>query len=320
MQVYTHKTGFPENMRGGVVAIGNFDGVHKGHQVLINSAIQKAKALGKPCGILSFSPHPRRFFNPDSAPFRLTSIKQKARVLKSLGVDFVAIEAFDRELSSLSPLEFVTKILVEKYGFSFVVAGFNFYFGAKRAGNADDLMRMAKENGIDVMIQDEVKSGDRNYSSSSIRDYIREGEFAPANEMLGWRWEIEGEVLHGDKRGRELGYPTANQSLKDYLRPPYGVYAVRASLKQDHLKPGKWYHGVANLGIRPMFEVDEPLLETCIFDFNDDIYGQNLRVQPVMRLRGEQYFPNVEDLMEQMKRDELAARRILENYNEQISV
>lgn len=311
MRIYNQNTDSSEIVRGGVAAIGNFDGVHLGHRHLIQNAIDYAAKNGAAAGIMTFDPHPRRFFNPDEPPFRLSSKGQTVRILKSLGADFLAFEPFNAGLASLSPEEFVSDILVQKYGFSCVIVGFNFRFGHKRAGDAEMLRDIGRKYGVDVVIIPPVKGEQTLYASSHIRDHIRQGDLDRAQQMLGWRWEIDGPVLHGDKRGRELGYPTANQSLQDYLRPPFGVYAVRATLQQDDLNPTQWMHGVANLGVRPMFKLDEPLLETYIFDFNNDIYDQNLRVELIYRLRGERAFANVEELVEQMHRDETAARKIL---------
>lgn len=311
MQVFENIQNIPQEFNGAVICVGNFDGVHAGHRSLIQKARDMAAVDNAPVGIISFSPHPRRFFKSDLPPFRLTSPAQKQRLLDKEGVDFLAVETFDTALSQMAPEEFVRDILIQKYGISGVLVGSNFRFGHKQKGDSNHLVKLAQQYGVRVEIADIQQLGDQKYSSSQAREYIREGQFDAAGDILGWPWEIDGPVLHGDKRGRTLGYPTANQSLGDYVRPPFGIYAVRATLYQDQLNPPRWYHGVANLGIRPMFKTDEPLLETYIFDFNDDIYGQDLRVQLIQKLRGEQVFASIDELVEQMKRDEKAARQIL---------
>lgn len=313
MQVFENSDVLPPSVQDAVIVIGNFDGVHKGHQTLIKAAREQADALGLPLGILSFDPHPRRFFAPDAAPFQLSSLEQRRRLFEHYGVDFLVIEQFDTAYSRMSAADFVTDILLVKCRTRHCFVGYNFHFGQDRSGTPDDLVDFGAQYGFGVTILDKVGSdtAGATYSSSAIRDLLRAGDFDNAAQMLGWQWEIDGPVIEGDKRGRSLGYPTANQAMGDYLRPPYGVYAVRATLDTQNLFPDHWLLGVANLGIRPMFKVKAPLLESFLFDFDQDIYGRNLRVQPIARLRGEMKFNDLDGLIRQMDMDRMEAQEIL---------
>lgn len=303
---------FPEEACGSVLAIGNFDGVHKGHRALIARARSIADAAGLPLAVLTFEPHPRQVFRPQEEPFRLTPAAVKERLLHEIGVDYVLTLNFMPVLFSKSPEDFIQDVLVEGIGAAHIVVGSDFCFGRERRGTVDDLKAAETEGYFELDVFEPVKTDDQRkiYSSSLARQAIREGDIEAANAVLGWRWEIEGEVVHGDKRGRELGYPTANVELGDYLRPAFGIYAVRITINDGNFNPS-WRTGVANIGIRPMFEADTPLLEAYIFDFDQDIYGADLRVQLAQLIRPEVKFNTVEDLKKQMARDCEVARKIL---------
>ena len=295
----------PASARAGVVAIGNFDGVHKGQQKLIATARALADAQARPLVVLTFDPHPRRYFQPDAPPFLLTMPAVKEALLKKCGVDHVVHVPFDAALAGLSAEAFIADVLTGFLDARHVVVGHDFAFGKRRGGSVDTL-RQAKAFGVDV--QEAVCGKDDSvYASSRIRAHIAAGAFDAAERLLGWPWCMVGPVLHGDKRGRETGFPTANQDMGLYVRPPFGIYAVRVQVAGETI----WRHGAASLGLRPMFAVDSPILETHIFDFDRDIYGKKLRVQPVKFLRPEAVFDGLDALTAQIRQDCLNARAVL---------
>jgi riboflavin kinase/FMN adenylyltransferase len=297
MELHNHQDALPQGARGAVVAIGNFDGVHLGHRALVEKAREIAARESAPAGVLTFEPHPREFFQPEGEPFRLTLAPMKQRLLAGLGVEHLFSLAFDEKLSSLSADEFIQKILAEALGVKHVVTGRDFAFGKGRAGNVESLR---KSGLFGVTTLDDAACGDgQPYSSTRIRALLKEAEFGEASRLLGWDWQIEMPVVHGDKRGRELGFPTANQQPGRHLQPPYGIYAVQALIEGE----SAWRGGVANFGIRPMFRVRQPIFETYIFDFSGDIYGKIMRVRPLRLLREEQSFEGLEALKAQMKQD-----------------
>ena len=335
MQLYRHHSGVPAEGRGAVVAIGNFDGVHRGHQALLEIARTKARELDAPLGVVTFEPHPRLFFQPDQAPFRLTAFRTKARLLQTLGVERLYCLPFTRKLASLEATDFVTEVLARGLGLRHVVVGDNFRFGRKRGGDTALLTHAGELAGFGTTVVERVGGSiSEAYSSTQVRSYLTDGNPTRAALMLGRYWEIEGRVRHGAKRGRALGFPTANIALRSNLiRPAYGVYAVRATLEDDAVteddtdakhvsKTGDkqrddddgarvWLPGVANLGIAPMYGYDEPLLETYLFDYSGNLYGRHLRIALVDYLRPEQRFENVEALMAQMSTDCEKARQTL---------
>lgn len=305
--VYSDISSLPDAAKGCVVAIGNFDGVHLGHRALIAEAAAVASRLGVPLGVVTFEPHPRQFFQPAGAPFRLTLQPMKCRLMRELGVDHLFAIPFDQALSSLTAQRFIDEILVGALRAAHVVIGPCFAFGHKRAGTAQTLQGSGAF-GVSVVKQLANGAGEI-YSSTAARAQLQAGRFDAAAAILGWRWEMEAPIVHGNKLGRTLGMPTANQNVPDYLRIPYGVYAVRALLEGET----RWRAGAANFGIRPMFEIKEPLLETFIFDFQDEIYGKTLRVQPVQHLRAEMSFNGLDALVAQMKEDCLKAAAVLKS-------
>lgn len=293
-----------ESAQGAVIAIGNFDGVHRGHQALL----QKAKdiAAGKGClfGVLTFEPHPRRLFRPDDPPVRLTPKDIKAWRLKEFGVDALFSIPFDWDFASQSAEGFIKNVLVDGLKVSHVVVGYDFRFGQLRKGEAGDI----EKAGIGVTVVDQV--GDERgevFSSSGIRQALRHGKIEEANKILGWDWEIWGEVIRGDQRGREIGYPTANFDLGETIHPGYGVYAAQVNVKGED----EWHAAAINIGIRPMFEIPQAQVESYIFDFDREIYGEVLRVRPVRRLRGEAKFESIEALVRQIDLDCAQVREIL---------
>jgi riboflavin kinase/FMN adenylyltransferase len=294
-----------EALRGATVAIGNFDGVHRGHKAVIATALGRARALGKPAAALTFEPHPRAFFNPDEPLFRLTPEAAKLRLLAATGLDGAIVLTFNAELAKLSAEDFVQRVLVERFAISGAAIGFNFHFGANRAGSPDFLQAQGKQHGFIVDIVPPLLDGDRPVSSGPIRAALAAGRLDDAAEFLGYPWFVSGTVIHGDKRGRELGFPTANLRLDPACALRHGIYAVRAAVA------GQRYDGVASFGRRPMFDTGAVLLEIFLFDFSGALYGANIDVAFIAWLRDEAMFASANDLMRQMKEDSRLAREAL---------
>jgi len=295
----------PTAWKGGVVALGNFDGVHRGHQALIANAGREAKALGAPVVALTFEPHPRGFFVPDTGPFRLTLPPAKLRLLAQYGVQAVLAQRFDASFAALSADAFIDDVLLNGLGAHHVVCGYDFTFGARRGGNVEFLRQAGALRGIGVTVLEPVMREGEIYSSTRIREALRAGWITEAAELLGHAWEIEGTVELGDQRGRTIGFPTANVALGEHIRPRFGVYAVRA------LVDGKWRGAVANLGRRPTFGKLQENFEVHLFDFSGDLYGQTLRVALVDFIRPEMKFAGLDQLKAQIAADGQAARTIL---------
>ncbi len=319
MRILRHFQSIPEAYRGSVVAIGNFDGIHRGHQAVIAKARRLAEEFAAPLSLMTFEPHPRRFFKPDLPPFRLTPFRVKTRLIEALGVDCLFVIPFTRDFSSLSAEEFIAEVLGSDgksgLGVRHVVVGDNFRFGNKAMGDVALLERLGHANGFGVTAVTAVTGPQEEvYSSTLVRDYLKAGNPTRAALLLGRYWEIEGRVAHGHKRGRKLGYPTANIDLKEILEPAFGVYAVRVAFDREsgrHESRTEWYPGVANIGVSPMFENPVPKLETYIFDFDRDIYGEHMRVALVDYLRPERRFEDLEALKAQMTEDCERARATL---------
>lgn len=297
----------PDDLSDAVVAIGNFDGVHRGHQYLLAQGKAEAKKRSKPLLVLSFEPHPKQFFDPDCAPFRVAPLGLKSRHLVSEGADAVIILSFNEKLCSMSAEDFVTRILSKSLRAGIVVVGEGFRFGHKRAGDTD----LIRSKGIDVLEVPPFEDADGVVSSTRVRELLRAGDLLGAQDLLGWQWEIEGEVIKGDQRGREMGFPTANIAFGETLCPSYGVYAVEVLIEGGAPFTGQWIHGAANIGVRPMFEIEKPLLEVHIFDFSHDIYGRTLRVRPVAKIRDEAKYDSLDALIEQIGKDCAVAKDIL---------
>lgn len=306
MQIFRHFEHLPASGRGASIAIGNFDGVHRGHQALLAKAKEEGKKIGAPLGALIFEPHPQEFFKPDGPRFRLTPFRAKARLLEHYGTDILYALHFDKALASLTAEEFVEKVLIEGLRVRHIVVGEDFQFGKGRTGNTQLLKSLGAPHGYGVTIFDPVGAGDvPKISSTRIRELLREGKPDDAARLLGHWWTVEGRVAHGDKRGRTLGFPTANVSLEGTLEPALGIYAVRVEVGGQH------YGGAASYGRRPTFDKKDVLLEVNIFDFKGDLYGQSIVVEFISFLRPEIKFAGVDDLVTQMKADCEEAGRIL---------
>ncbi len=293
--------------RGATVAIGNFDGVHLGHQSVI--ALARDAAPDAALGVLTFEPHPRSYFAPDSPPFRLMGSDARAHRLEKLGVERLYELPFNEALASLTPETFARRVIVDGLGLSHVVVGADFCFGKGRAGTAKDMQRFGREMGFGVTIAPLMSHETQTVSSTAIRTALSDGRTRDAAAMLGHWHRIEGPVIGGEQRGRELGYPTANMSIEGLHPPAFGVYAVLVDILEGAHKGA--YYGVASLGVRPMFGVNKPNLETFIFDFKGDLYGTPLSIALVEHLRGEERFESLDALITQMDADSARARAIL---------
>ncbi|MFZ2467480.1 MAG: bifunctional riboflavin kinase/FAD synthetase [Parvibaculum sedimenti] len=309
MQIIRQYAAVPAPLQGGVFALGNFDGVHLGHQRVIGEAARVARELGVPLGVLVFEPHPKQFFFPNEPFFRLTPFRAKARLLESLGVDVLAALPFDADMSKKLAPEFVMDVLVNGLRTAHVVAGYDFRFGKARAGDASVLSYMGEMEGFGVSIVPEATLDGETISSTRIRDLLGKGDPKGAARLLGHWWTIETHVRSGDQRGRTIGFPTANLALEDYVQPAFGVYAVRIEFEDGPHKGV--YDGVANLGRRPTFDKEDVLLEVHIFDFAGDIYGNHAAVSFIDFLRPEQKFSGLDALKEQIAKDSARAREIL---------
>jgi riboflavin kinase/FMN adenylyltransferase len=293
----------PEALRGAIAALGNFDGFHLGHQAVAGEAIAQAKAAGKPAIIATFDPHPVRHFVPDAPPFRLTTLDQRQKLFEAAGADAMLVFEFDTDLANTSAQDFIAKLLIERLGLSGVVTGEDFTFGKARGGNIS-MLREAEQ--LSCTAVGPVVDDGGVISSSRIRDALKAGDCAIATHLLTRPFAVEGIVQHGDKNGRKLGFPTANIDMGNYLRPAYGIYAVRGRLPDERI-----LNGAANMGIRPQFDPPKELLEPHFFDFDGDLYGQNIEVEFHAFLRGEAKFESLDALMAQMAVDCDAAKSIL---------
>jgi riboflavin kinase / FMN adenylyltransferase len=298
----------PDALRGAVVALGNFDGFHAGHQAVAGEAIAQARAAGRPAIIATFDPHPVRYFVPDAPPFRLTTLDQRQCLFQSAGADAILVFDFDAGLAATTAEDFIDTLLIDRLGISAVVTGQDFTFGKKRGGNTQLLQTHGEPLGLGSTAVGPVRDADGIISSSRIRDALKAGDCATATHLLTRPFAVEGVVQHGDKNGRLLGYPTANVDMGNYLRPRYGIYAVRGRLAD-----GRVLNGAANLGIRPSFDPPKELLEPYFFDFNEDLYGQTIKVEFHAFIRGEAKFDDLEELKIQMAKDCDRARSILES-------
>lgn len=293
----------PTALRGGIVALGNFDGVHLGHQAVVGRAVERARAEGRPAIVATFDPHPVRYFRPDAPPFRLTSLTQRERLVREAGADAMLVFAFDAALVALSAEAFARERLVAALGVGGVVTGGDFTFGRGREGDVARLHALGEELGFSVDTVAPVSAAGAVISSTRIREALQGARPREAAALLSRAFAIEGTVQHGDKRGRELGYPTANLSLGKYLRPAYGIYAVRGRLPD-----GRTLEGVASLGIRPSFDPPVELLEPHFFDFSGNLYGQTIEVELIDYLRPEMKFASLAALTAQVDADSVAAR------------
>jgi riboflavin kinase / FMN adenylyltransferase len=295
----------PAPYRGGIVALGNFDGFHLGHQAVVGRAVARARAEGRPAIVATFDPHPKRFFRPDSEPFRLTTLDQRQRLFAEAGVDAMLVFPFDGGLAGLAAQGFAERLAGE-IGATGVVTGSDFTFGKGRAGDTATLATLGAALGFAAEVVPPVTLDGETVSSTRIRDLLREGRPLEAARLLTRAFAIQAVVEGGARVGRQLGYPTANMRLGDYLRPAYGIYAVRGRLAD-----GRVLDGVANLGIRPTFDSPEELLESFFFDFAGDLYGQAVEVALIAYLRPEARFDSLDALKVQMDADAARARELL---------
>ena len=306
MQRLTLAGGIPESLQGSIVALGNFDGFHLGHQAVVGRAIQRAFHERRPVIVATFDPHPVRFFKPDVPPFRLTSLDQREVLFAHAGADAMLVFQFDKALAFTSSEDFVSEVLAGQIGAAGVVTGDDFTFGRGRKGDVLMLRRLGEENGIVAETVPPVLLGTTRISSGRIREALQTGDLATATRLLSRDFAVEGVVQSGDRRGRELGYPTANMTLGDYQRPRYGIYAVRVTLDD-----GSEHPGVASLGVRPTFEPPQELLETHLLDFAGDLYGRKIEVALHAFIRDEKKFDDIEALVAHMREDEAKARHLL---------
>ena len=306
MQRLTLAGGVPDNLRGAIVALGNFDGFHLGHQAVAGRAIQRAFHERRPVIVATFDPHPVAFFKPEVPPFRLTTLDQREGLFAHAGADAMLVFEFNRELASMDAEQFVAEVLSRQIGAAGVVTGDDFSFGKGRAGDPALLKAVGQQHGVAAETVPQVLLDGERISSGRIREALVDGDTGIATHMLSRDYAIEGIVQRGDRRGRELGYPTANVELGDYQRPKYGIYAVRVIIDD-----GSEYPGVASLGVRPTFDPPTELLEAHLFGFDGDLYGRRIEVALHAFIREERKFESLDDLVAHMREDEATARRLL---------
>ena len=306
MQRLTLDGGIPDDLKGSILALGNFDGFHLGHQAVVGRAVQRAFHERRPAIVATFDPHPVTYFKPDVPPFRLTSLDQREHLFAHAGADAMLVFEFNEKLRETSAEEFVSWLLAGKIGAAGVVTGDDFSFGKGRSGNVETLKTLGGYSGIAAeTVAPVVVDGER-VSSGKVREALIAGDTGHATHLLTRDFAIEGVVQRGDQRGRELGYPTANLALGDYQRPKYGIYAVRVTLDD-----GSEFPGVASLGVRPTFDPPQELLEAHLFGFDGDLYGRKVEVALHAYIREEKKFDGIEPLIAHMKEDEAAARKLL---------
>ncbi len=314
MRIFRHFDDVPALLRGAVTAVGNFDGVHLGHQALIAEAARQARAAGKPLAVLAFEPHPQEFFKPSSESFRLTPLRMKARLLAELGVDAFFAVPFDAAMAARPAEVFVQDVLVDGLGVSGVVVGGDFVFGKGRGGDLATLQGQGARHGFSVTPFHTILAGaGEKISSTRIREALKVARPLEACKLLGRHWAVEARIEHGDGRGRGMGFPTANMHLGHCLAPAFGIYAVRAAIMDNDVVAER-HDGVANFGIRPMYEVEVPLMEAHLFNFDGDLYGRHLSVELVDYIRPEMRFSGLPALIAQIAEDCQAARGLLAKH------
>ncbi len=306
MQRLTLAGGVPDHLKGSIVALGNFDGFHLGHQAVVGRAVARAFHERRPVIVATFDPHPVLFFKPEVPPFRLTSLDQRQELFAHAGADAMLVFEFGAGLAAMDAEEFIAGVLAERIGAAGVITGDDFSFGKGRTGDAALLAKLGPRHGIAAEAVPQVLLDGERISSGRIREALVEGDSRTATRMLSRDYAIEGVVQRGDARGRELGYPTANLTLGDYQRPKYGIYAVRVTLDD-----GSEHPGVASLGVRPTFDPPQELLEAHLFDFDGDLYGRTVEIALHAFIREERKFESVDALVAEMRNDEAAARNLL---------
>jgi riboflavin kinase/FMN adenylyltransferase len=301
MEIFRNSTKDLENARGGVFALGNFDGVHLGHKEIIAKATSIGQKKNIPSGVLIFQPHPRKFFRPGDENFIISDIKTRSYLLENCNLDFLGILDFNKEMSNLTPFEFVDKIINQAINVSHLIVGYNFKFGKDRSGDVKVLTDICKKLKIDLSIIDKVEADNYIFSSSSVRECLRKGDLKAAKKILGDYWVVKGEVIKGDQRGRQIGFPTANISMEGWIEALFGVYAVNINVD------GLFYRGVANLGVRPTFGKSSPILEVHLFDYSGDLYGKDIIISFIDFIRKEKKFDGIESLKKQIEIDSAKA-------------
>jgi riboflavin kinase/FMN adenylyltransferase len=305
MQVVHGYTHVPASARAACVALGTFDGVHRGHRVLVGEAVRVAKALGRKSAVMIFEPNPREFFQPQGEHFHLTPLPRKLEILEKLGVDIAFVQPFDAALAGLDAQDFIERVLVAGLGVAHVIIGYDFYFGHKRAGNPECMVEAGREMGFGVSVMPPVADSGEVFSSSGVRFHLAQGDVKGAAQMLGENWRVSGKVVGGFKRGTGMGYPTANVTLPKGTAIGHGIYAVRAHLD------GVPHNAAAYLGTRPTFDDGAPVLEVFLLDFEGDLYGRDLEVEFVGFIRHDRKFGSAEELVAQMDKDVAKAREML---------
>lgn len=291
--------------KGAVLALGNFDGVHRGHQILVRRAIDEARRIGRPAGILLFEPHPREYFNPGALHFRITSLEEKLAIFDEMGLDIATVLPFDGALASLDAESFIAGVLVRGLAVAHVVVGYHFFFGRNRSGSAETLRAAGEAYGFGVTVVEPVADRGEPFSSTAIRLLLAEGDVRGAAEALGRPWRVRGPVIGGAKRGTGLGFPTANVALPKGTALGHGIFAVRVKLD------GRSLDGAAYLGTRPTFDDGMPVLEVFLFDFDEAIYGREIEVSFIDKVRDDRKFDSADELVRQMQIDCVKAREIL---------
>ena len=305
MKILTAERPLPSTLTGAALALGNFDGVHRGHQALLTVAMEEAKRLGTVAGAMIFEPHPRQFFVPDQPVFRLTTPTQKLRLLEAFGLDLAVVQTFDETLAATSAEAFVERYLVEGLKVRHVVIGYDFFFGKDRTGSPELMSELGRNLGFSVSVVAPVSEAGEAFSSSAIRTRLAQGDVRGAADALGHWWRIAGTVIHGAKRGTGLGFPTANITLPKGVAFGHGIYAVRVYIA------GTPYHGAAYLGTRPTFDNGSPVLEVFLFNFDDDLYGQDIELEFIEFIRPDSVFTTAENLIQQIAKDCAQAQETL---------
>jgi riboflavin kinase / FMN adenylyltransferase len=317
MKIIRQIDSVPRECRGSVIVLGNFDGFHKGHQKVIGVAGKIALEMGVTLSVLSMVPHPRLYFNPNQKDFRLNSFRTKSHLLEKFGVDHFFVLPFDKSLATMAAQDFVMKDLIEKIGALHIVVGYDYCFGAGRCGGVNVLSWMSGQEQFGLTVVEKVTEDDLVYSSSSIRDTLQKGDVRKVASRMGHWWHVEGHVKKGDQIGRTIDFPTANLTLDGYIEPKHGVYAVRVIIESGDNQGS--FDAIANIGRRPTFDKKDVLLESHIFNFHHDIYGQSIKVEFVDFIREEMKFDGLEQLKAQIEKDCLNAKELLNKSENQHS-
>ena len=313
MRIFRHFDTLPDDARGAAVAIGNFDGVHPGHRAVINEAGLIARDEGVPWAVLTFEPHPRQLFTPNQPPLRLTPLRAKAQQIEAMGADLLIVQRFNKAFSEIEAEDFIRDALVRGLGAHHVVSGYDFVFGHNRGGHCDLLLALGEKEGFGFTAVSALSDDTGEvYSSTRIRDRLKDADPLGAAKILGRPFELSGRVVHGDNRGRDLGFPTANIQMGRHICPANGIYAVQALVEGE--EDQQWHDGAANIGVRPTFDGDGILLEVFLLDFDADLYGKRLRVRLIDYLREEKKFDGLDPLKAQIALDVEQTRKILERH------